>query len=236
MVGRGDVYRLDYGHFVRPAEETGTGRARVEPALGYLVRHPRGLFVFDTGIGPADPETEAHYQLARRPFAASLRSVGVGLDEVRWVVNCHLHFDHCGGNVHLPGRPIVVQATELDAARQPGYTMPELVDFPGVRYETLTGETELQSGVWVVPTPGHTAGHQSLVVRCADGTVILAGQAHESASQYAADQLAWRVAHHGEQAAAVLYPDWVDRLQRFDPARVVFAHDFAVWDLPVGSA
>lgn len=230
MVTRDDIDRLAYGHFVRPAEETGTGRPRVEPALGYLVRHPDGLILFDTGIGVAGPETDAHYQLTRRPFAEVLHDAGITTDAVRLVVNCHLHFDHCGGNPRLGGRPIVVQAAELEAARQSGYTMAELVDFPGARYETLTGEAELLPDVWVVPTPGHTAGHQSLVVRCTDGTVILAGQAHDSASQYAADQLAWRVATRGEGAAPAPHPDWVDRLQRFDPARVVFAHDLAVWE------
>jgi N-acyl homoserine lactone hydrolase len=230
MVTRGDVYRLDYGHFVRPAEETGTGRPRVEPVLGYLVRHPDGLVLFDTGLGSPDPETAAHYQLAPRPFAAALRALGAAPDEVRLVVNCHLHFDHCGGNAQLSGTPIVVQAGELEAARRPGYTLAELVDFPGARYEAITGETELLGGVWVVPTPGHTPGHQSLVVRCADGTVILAGQSHESASQYAADQLAWRIAKGEGRAPLAPYPAWVDRLQRFDPARVLFAHDLAVWE------
>ena len=230
MVTRGDVYRLDYGHFVRPAAETGTGRPRVEPVLGYLVRHPDGLLLFDTGLSDADSEAAKHYRIAPRRLDDALRAAGAGRDDVRLVVNCHLHLDHCGGNALLAGRPIVVQAAELDAAGRPGYTLPELVDFPGAVYRTIDGEAELLDGVWVVPTPGHTDGHQSLVVRCADGTVILAGQSHDSASGYAADQLAWRVAARDGGPPAAPYPGWVDRLQRFDPARVLFAHDLAVWE------
>ena len=45
------VRRVDFGYFVRPAEETGTGASRVEPCLGYLVDHPDGLVLMDTGMG-----------------------------------------------------------------------------------------------------------------------------------------------------------------------------------------
>ncbi len=100
------VRRLDFGFFVRPAEETGTGAPRVEPCLGYLVDHEDGLLLVDTGMG-SDPEIEAHYRPARRQLRAVLADAGVQLDDVRLVVNCHLHFDHCGGNPQLPGRPIL---------------------------------------------------------------------------------------------------------------------------------
>jgi N-acyl homoserine lactone hydrolase len=50
-----EVRRVDFGYFVRPGSETGTGRPRVEPCLGYVVRHPQGLLILDTGMG-AHPE------------------------------------------------------------------------------------------------------------------------------------------------------------------------------------
>src|SRR5262249_13997436 len=145
---------------------------RVEPVFGYLVRRDEGLLLFDTGIGAAAPETEAHYRPHRRPLQDALADAGVRAEEVSLVVNCHLHFDHCGGNPLLAGRSIMVQKQELAAARAENYTFTELVDFPSVRYEELDGEAEPWPGVWIVPTPGHTAGHQSLVVRQPDGTVI----------------------------------------------------------------
>jgi len=55
------VRRLDFGWFVRPGEETGTGSPRVEACLGYLVSHPEGVLLFDTGMG-SDPEVDAHYR------------------------------------------------------------------------------------------------------------------------------------------------------------------------------
>jgi len=229
------VRRLDLGYFIRPAAETDSQHPRAEPVLAYLVRHDRGLILFDTGVGAADPETEAHYRPRRRPLQEALEVASVSLDDISVVVNCHLHFDHCGGNPLLAGRPIIVQERELAAARGGDYTVDELVDFPGAAYEELDGETELWPGVWIVPTPGHTEGHQSLVIRSDDGTVILAGQAHDFASHFAADQLARRAVLEGLQPPHPVYRGWLDRLAEFDPRRVLFAHDCSVWEPATGS-
>ncbi|WP_234359286.1 MBL fold metallo-hydrolase [Plantactinospora sp. BC1] len=224
------VRRLDLGYFVRSAAEAGEPHPRVEPAYGYLVRRPEGLLLFDTGIGELDPETEARYRPVRRPVLAALAAAGIGLDEIALVVNCHLHFDHCGGNPALAGRRIVVQRAELAVARQPGHTIPELVDFPGARYEELDGEAEIWPEVWILPTPGHTVGHQSLVVRQPDGTLVLAGQAHDFAFQFGSAQLALRAARDGVAEPLPPVPGWLPRLMDLDPARVLFAHDGAVWE------
>lgn len=222
------VRRVDLGYFVRPAEETGTGSARVEPCLGYLVDHPDGLVLLDTGMG-TDADVEAHYRPVRRSLPAALADAGVSPEDVGLVINCHLHFDHCDGNLGLVGRPIFTQRVELEAARGNNYTLPDLVDAAELRYEQLDGEAEILSGVLVVPTPGHTAGHQSLVVRAADGTVVVAGQSHDTAAAYSADAVAWRASREGHASPLPLTPAWIDRLQRFDPRQVVFAHDHAVW-------
>jgi len=225
------VRRVDFGYFVRPAEETGTGAARVEPCLGYVVEHPDGLLLVDTGMG-SSPEIDTHYRPRRRHLATALAAAGVRTRDVQWVVNCHLHFDHCGGNPQLPGRTVFTQRVELAATRGEDYTLAELVDVPGLSYEELDGEAEVLPGVLVIPTPGHTAGHQSVVVLGRDGTVVVAGQSHDSATAYSADALAWRAAADGHPPPLPLPrpPAWLDRLAQLDPARVVFAHDHAVWE------
>lgn len=226
-----DVRRLELGYFVRPPEETATGLPRVEPVCAYLVRLDRGLLLFDTGIGVGEADLEAHYRPARHGLDEALREAGVTTGDIRLVVNCHLHFDHCGNNPRFTGVPIVVQETELALARGEYYTLPELVDFPGVTYEVVSGEHTVAPGVVVVPTPGHTDGHQSLVVRCADGTVIVAGQAHDTSADFAAGYLARLARLDGLAPPLPPYPDWLERLLEFDPARVVFAHDLSVIEL-----
>ncbi|MFI6122582.1 N-acyl homoserine lactonase family protein [Streptomyces sp. NPDC051064] len=229
------VRRLDLGYFVRPAPETGGPQPRVEPVLAYLVRHPQGQILFDTGIGFADPGTEAHYRPRRRALRDALAAAGTTLGDISLVVNCHLHFDHCGGNPLLAGTPVLVQDVELAAARQGDHTVEELVDFPGAAYEELSGEAEVLPGVRILPTPGHTPGHQSLVLRQSDGTVVLAGQAHDFASHFASDQLARQAALDGVEQPLPAYRPWLERLAAFDPRRVLFAHDSSVWEPPQGT-
>jgi glyoxylase-like metal-dependent hydrolase (beta-lactamase superfamily II) len=224
------VRRLDLGYFIRPAAEVGGSEPRVEPVLAYLVRHDNGLILFDTGIGAADAGTEARYRPRRRSLREALAGAGVAVDDVSLVVNCHLHFDHCGGNPLMSGKPILVQGTELATARGGGYTVDALVDFPGAVDEELAGETEVWPGVWVIPTPGHTEGHQSLVLRRPDGSVVLAGQAHDFASHFASDHLARQAELHGAARPLPSYRPWLERLVGFDPRRVLFAHDCSVWE------
>ncbi len=224
-----DVRRLDLGTFVRPAEETGTGQPRIEPVHAYAVRTAAGVLLLDTGLGEADEETEAWYRPRRIPLPGALSTAGLTPADVAMVVNCHLHFDHIGGNPQLSGRPVFCQRTELETARSGGYTFPELVDYDGVRYELLDGEAEILAGVHVVPTPGHVDGHQSVVVECDDGSVVLAGQAHDSASQWSADVLAARAGALGHVVPLPEPSPWIQRILAFDPRRVVFAHDAAVW-------
>jgi len=230
MMRTGDVLRISLGTFVRPAAETGTGHPRVEAVYGYLVRHDRGLLLLDTGLGVGDAETEEWYRPRRVALSDALGSADAALGDVDVVVNCHLHFDHCGGNPLLAGAPVVCQRRELSTAQGGDYTMEHLIDYPGSRYDLLDGEAELWPGVHVIPTPGHVEGHQSVVVECDDGAVVLAGQSHDTASQWSADVLAAQATRLGHAAPLPAAPPWIERLLDFDPRRVVFAHDAAVWE------
>lgn len=224
-----DVTRLELGTFVRPSDETGTGDPRVETVLGYVARTRAGVLLLDTGLGVADEETEAWYRPKRVRIEDALSRVSLSTQDIDLVVNCHLHFDHIGGNPSFAGRPIYCQSNELETARTTEYTIPDLVDFTGVRYELLAGDTEIAPGVHVIPTPGHVDGHQSVVLQCEDGSIVLAGQAHDTASAWSADALAARASEMGYEPPLPVASPWMTRLLEFDPKRVVFAHDAAVW-------
>ncbi len=199
----------------------------MDPCLGYVVDHPAGTILFDTGMG-FHPEVDAHYRPRRVPLAEALAAVGTKIADITIAANCHLHFDHCGGNPELGQIPIFVQEAELDAASQTAdYTLPELIDRSN--FERVAAETEVLPGVFLIPTPGHTAGHQSLIVRRPDGAVIIAGQSHDTATNYAADQLAWQAHRDGHGQPLPEIPDWMQTLQQFDPRLVYFAHDRSAW-------
>lgn len=146
----------------------GSGRM---PVYVHLVDHPDGRVLVDTGM------TELHPAVADMdPRLSPLTGHGIDLDDIAFVVNTHLHYDHCGGNRLFPGRPIHVQRHELDDALSlEDYTIREWVEAPGVEYAPVDGELELLPGVRLVPTPGHTRGSQVVVVETEEGPVVVAG-------------------------------------------------------------
>ena len=158
-----DVVRLDLGTFVRPAEETGTGQPRVEAVLGYVARTSAGLLLLDTGLGgcgrghrgvvPPAPGHDRAGAARRRPDHRRHRR----RRQLPPALRPHRR------EPRVRGLPIHCQRRELETARTTDYTVPELVDFAGARYELLDGEAELAPGVHVIPTPGHVDGHQSVV-------------------------------------------------------------------------
>ena len=90
--------------------------------------------------------------------------------------------------------------------------MEHLIDYPGSRYDLLDGEAEIRPNVYVVPTPGPVNGHQSLVVECEDGSVVPAGQSHDTASEWNADVLAASAARLGHEEPLPVAPAWPERL------------------------
>jgi N-acyl homoserine lactone hydrolase len=148
------------------------------PGFVHTVDHPGGLVLVDTGMIDSTPELDEEWQPTPHPLPGELVS------RVAVVINTHLHFDHCGGNRLFAGLPIHVQARELEDARtQDGYTVREWVDFPGARYAEHDGEAEVLPGVRLLPAPGHTDGHQIVVVETDEGPVVLGGDVGYSFAQ-----------------------------------------------------
>lgn len=220
-----DVVALRLADFVYPPRHPWAGRAGV--VFGFAVRHPAGVVLVDTGIGEGHAEVERLFRPRVRDVRDALREVGLRAEDVVAVVNSHLHFDHCGQNARFNGVPIFVQEAEYAAALRPGHTVPAWVEFPGASYRLLRGDAELLPGVRVIATPGHTPGHQSVVVETDDGLVVLAGQAAQSAAEYVR-----HISGGGstESAAALR------RIAALAARRVLFAHDASVWERDRGAS
>jgi N-acyl homoserine lactone hydrolase len=135
------------------------------PVYVHTIDHPSGRILVDTGMVESHPDVEEDWHPRCYPERIPRN--------VACVINTHLHFDHCGGNVLFAGIPIHVQRRELaDARTLDDYTVRDWVDPPGVTYVEHDGEVELVPGIRLIPTPGHTDGHQSVLV---DGTELVGG-------------------------------------------------------------
>ena len=223
---RSIVTRLLVGGFLAP-DEIARGERVVVNA--WVIRHPEATVLVDTGIGAhLPPEDLAKLAFIRVPITEALAGIGLETSDVDLVINCHLHADHAGGNVEFRGTPILVQPAELDAARDPDYTVAEDADLADGSYVIREGEHEPLPGIVVLPTPGHSPGHQSVAIETDAGRLILAGQVFRDASGFTRALTAYRLALEGYEHAPP-YPDWMPRMLELEPYRVAFGHDLAVW-------
>jgi N-acyl homoserine lactone hydrolase len=208
------VTRMLVGGFLAP-ESYGPGERLVVNA--WLVRHPEATILVDTGLAEGlPPEDVEKLAILRAPIREALAGIGVEPDEIDLVINCHLHADHAGGNVQFPNARILVQPAELAAAREPDYSVPAALNLDAGQYEVRDGEHEPLPGVRIVPTPGHSPGHQSVAIDTDAGRLVLAGQCYRDASSFARALTALRLAQSGHTDAQAT-PDWLPRLLELEP-------------------
>jgi N-acyl homoserine lactone hydrolase len=172
------------GRLTRPSARRRMGDP-VTLVTAYLVEHPVGKVLFDTGLGPrfARPVGEqgsGPVDLEEDALIdARLRAIGVQPEQIGYILNSHLHADHAGGNALLPSASVIVQAAEWQHATtslECAYHAPEFdTGQPIIR---IDGEHDVfgDGAVILFPTPGHTPGHQSARVQTAAGQVLLAAE------------------------------------------------------------
>src|SRR5487761_496083 len=142
------------------------------PVHGFVVTHPGGAVLVDTGVG-GPQEWLDDWRVVNRSVADALAGLDMTPGDIDLVINTHLHFDHCGQNAVFKHAPCYVQRAELDRARREAPELHDWFDFTGARFELLDGDTEILPGLRVIATPGHTPGHQCVVVRADDGAFDL---------------------------------------------------------------
>lgn len=164
-----------------------------------LVEHDDGLVLIDTGLGNKEtPKFHDIYGIenagaeGRTALEDGIRAAGFTPGDIAVVINTHLHFDHAGGNSWqaptgeiLPAFPnarYVVQAGERAYAERPNerttasYFPPNWAPIVAAgRFDFVSGEREIVSGITVRPTPGHTPHHQSVLLRSGGETLCFLG-------------------------------------------------------------
>jgi N-acyl homoserine lactone hydrolase len=175
------------------------------PILAWLIEHPEGLIVFDTGetARVAEPDYFTRWQPYFRlglhesvqpedEIGPQLRARGFSPDDVRWVVLSHFHTDHAGGIAHFPNSEIIASKADYDHSRGimgkvrgflpqhwPDWFAPKLIESGDGSFGPFTRTTALTTAgdVHLIPTPGHTPGHMSLAIEDGERVIFLAADA-----------------------------------------------------------
>jgi len=149
-----------------------------------LILTPQEKILVDTGIGELPEKHRKLFDVKRKTeenLKTQLVQHGLKPEDIDIVLNTHLHFDHCGNNALFPNAKFIVQASEFryafapDRFQQAAYVR-ELFDVK-LDYELAHGKRQVTDDVFAVPTPGHSIGHQSVIVRIDDRNYVYCGDA-----------------------------------------------------------
>ena len=164
------------------------------PVPCYLIDHPKGRILFDSGLslgscgnardylGPLGENFDVHFDPSEA-ISSRLAAMEIDVGDITLVVTSHLHFDHAGGLAQFPNVPVLVQRREWQAGAEPDLVAAN--NYLAADYDLghdviqVDGEHDLfgDGSIVCMPTYGHTPGHQSLRVRLGSGEVVIAGDA-----------------------------------------------------------
>lgn len=201
-------------------------RAKLQPL--YVESGDQRILI-DTGVGELPEKFIKIYDVEKkRSLIDSLKELDLAPEDITMVINTHLHFDHTGYNRAFTDAVTLAQETEIrysaypDRFQKGGY-LPE--NLAGLNFKGVVGEKEVAPGVTVIPTPGHTPGHQSVAVELDDEVIIHTG-----------DVSPLSVNHHKKLIVGILY-DPVDALSSLEyldeiatwwpgkPKRFIYGHE-----------
>lgn len=160
----------------------------------YLIEHPKGLVLFDTGCHPQVATDPHGYWGKIADFLkvryspdlvvdAQIKALGYKLEDVKHVVISHLHLDHAGGMHLFPHAQFFIMEGELPYAYWPqpharaAFILNDLLPTRNFNWRELTGDTDLfgDGSLIMLKTAGHTPGECSLMVNLARRAIVLTG-------------------------------------------------------------
>jgi glyoxylase-like metal-dependent hydrolase (beta-lactamase superfamily II) len=223
-----------------PADE----RNRIPLALRcLLVETPNALVLIDNGVGnKEDPKFHEIYGIENAGSPSrledALRAAGFGPNDVEIMIDTHLHFDHAGGNtfrnpegqveLSFPRARYFVQRGEFEYAHwrneriQASY-LPH--NFDPVAFEFVEGTQEIIPGISVLPTPGHTPHHQSVVIQSDDETACFLADVMPTSAHV---PLPWIMAYDVEPLVTLETKRRLLERARREHWLMVFEHDPSV--------
>jgi glyoxylase-like metal-dependent hydrolase (beta-lactamase superfamily II) len=214
-----------------------------------LIEHPSGLVLVDTGAGnKEDKKFKDIYGIenegadGRTSLEDGLAQIGARAEDVGIVINTHLHFDHAGGNTYVDEAGVIkptfpkaryfVKRGEYDYATHPNERTSasyfERNFMPVVatgKFEFVVREREIVKGIRVIPTPGHTPFHQSVLIESAGERAFFLGDLCPTSAHL---PLPWIMGYDVEPLVTLETKRRIFRQAQDEEWLVIFEHDATV--------
>ena len=235
VLNAGHVFVPDTSHFT---PERNMGIPITIPLSMFLIDHPKGLVVFDTGLNvdslPEVMKKDAHCEPDQR-IDRQMARLGYKTEDAKYVILSHMHVDHVGGMTLFPHATFIVRKEELRMAWWPesyegGYFFTDYKDTRGYKYIQPRDDEEVDvffdDSLILVDTKGHSRGHQSLIVNLPkSGRIVLAGDAVQVAANLSEGILPG-ICWNSEMAVRS-----IEKLQHMqkEGMRIVLGHDPVSW-------
>jgi N-acyl homoserine lactone hydrolase len=216
----------------------GQSGSMVDPC--FLVKHPSGYFLWDTGLGDAlvghdVPANEAGVSLhVQTRMTDQLSQIGIKPADVKILAFSHFHSDHTGNANAFPGATWIINERELKwALQKPTPPIVRLETFNAYRNahtRMISGDYDVfgDGSVRILKAPGHTPGLQVLLLKLThSGTVLLSGDLYhmESDRPGAGSKTGQVLASNTDRAQTLASMDRFESLAQRLHARVVVQHD-----------
>ncbi|HEY0303486.1 MAG TPA: N-acyl homoserine lactonase family protein [Longimicrobiales bacterium] len=234
-------------HALDCGDITTSDRSQFSPGVGvgqrldltntcYVVRHPRGVLVWDTGLpdalaaSPDGMRGQQYHVRRKQTLTDQLTRLGLTPDAINYLAISHLHFDHSGNANYFTKATWLIQKPEYEAAfsaraPQMGFELGSYDKLKSNPVQQLTGDHDVfgDSSVVILSTPGHTIGHQSLLVRLPSGNkVLLSGDLWHFRGNR---QIRGVPAFNFDKAQTLASMDRVEALLKAHNARLIIQHD-----------
>ncbi len=149
------------------------------PVVSWYVRAGDKDVLIDTG---ASAETIKKYWHGEaedvQSFEDALAKIGKKPEDIDYVIQTHLHFDHCANTEKCKNAKVIVQKKELEFAYSPHPLFAPIYDkefYKNLKFITVEGDVEVLPGIKVIYAPGHTPGTQAVAIETDAGLAVISG-------------------------------------------------------------
>jgi N-acyl homoserine lactone hydrolase len=229
----GELDFKDMSFFSDSGEYEGRSGSLVVPC--FIIRHPKGTLVWDTGLGdnlvgkPAEVQPNGVRTVVPVKLVDQLKSIGLSPAQITYVAFSHLHFDHTG-NANLFGASTwILNKTELAAALNvpPPFAInvASFSAYKDAKTQIIDGDYDVfgDGSVRILRAPGHTPGHQVLELKLKKaGVVVLSGDLYHLRESVTTHRLPVFNVNRADTLASM---DRVDKILAHTKGRLIVQHD-----------